>query len=213
MYTPEFRRNFVEFVQGDTLMTLRLATKGWNAAPDAFIDEGVRSGAIIVHDGNDIHWKIVENLKERRKIVTRVIFILNIAKVEDYDCWYAANLVAVDIPEGFESIGEFAFSHCHSLTTVSFPRTLTAIGSLAFADCHSLDNVDLLQSNLQELGQLAFLCCSELKSMTIPDSLQTLGTRDFLNCTKLVPSSIDVNNDNNTTSEVITYLRSKQTPS
>jgi len=28
MFTPEFRRHFVEFVPGDTLMTLRLATKG-----------------------------------------------------------------------------------------------------------------------------------------------------------------------------------------
>ena len=53
MHTPEFRRHFVEFVPVDALMALRLATKGWNAAVDALIDEGLISGAMIVHGGND----------------------------------------------------------------------------------------------------------------------------------------------------------------
>ncbi|GMH71017.1 hypothetical protein TL16_g10403 [Triparma laevis f. inornata] len=53
MHTPEFRKRFVEFVPGDTLLTLRLATKGWKAAADVFIDEGVESGEIIVHNGRD----------------------------------------------------------------------------------------------------------------------------------------------------------------
>ena len=93
MYTPNFRRNFVEFVPGDTLMTLRLATKGWKAAADAFIDEGVRSGAMIVHDGKDISYEA-----ERRELVMRAIFLLNITKVGDKACLYAINLVVVDTP-------------------------------------------------------------------------------------------------------------------
>ncbi|GMH64264.1 hypothetical protein TrLO_g14595 [Triparma laevis f. longispina] len=129
MHTPEFKRNFLEFVPVDALMALRLATKAWKAAADAFIDEGVESSAII----------------------------------------------------GVKSIGYCAFYHCRSLTTVSFPTTLTSIGKWAFAFCESLDNVDLLQTNLQELGIEAFISCSELKSMTIPDSLQTLGIRVFDN--------------------------------
>ena len=35
-------------------MVLNLASKGWNAAADALIDEGVRSRELIVHGGNDI---------------------------------------------------------------------------------------------------------------------------------------------------------------
>ncbi|GMI01921.1 hypothetical protein TrLO_g8130 [Triparma laevis f. longispina] len=99
MYTPNFRRHFVEFVLGDTLMTLRLATKGWKAAADAFIDEGVRSGAMIVHDGKDISYEA-----ERRELVTRAIIPLNITKVGDKACLYAIKLVVVDIPEGVERI-------------------------------------------------------------------------------------------------------------
>ena len=62
-------------------MALRLATKGWNAAADALIEEGVRSGELMVHDGNDLHSKVAANRRERRALATRVIFLLNITKV------------------------------------------------------------------------------------------------------------------------------------
>ncbi|GMH92928.1 hypothetical protein TL16_g12492 [Triparma laevis f. inornata] len=208
MYTPEFRRHFVEFVTGDTLMTLRLATKGWRAAADAFIDEGVKSGAMMVHGGTAISM-ISDAREERHKLVTRVIFLLNITKVGDYACFKARNLVVVDIPEGIESIGKLAFHNCSSLTTVSFPTTLTSIDDYAFTRCTSLENVDLLHTNLQEKGNMAFYECSELKSMTIPDSLQTIGTMVFYHCSKLVPSNVDFHDEG----AVVAYLRSKQTTS
>ena len=49
--------------------------------------------------------------------------------------------------------------------------------------------------------------------MKIPDSLQTLGNWVFYDCSKLVPASIDINdeiNEDDVTSEVVAYLRSKQ---
>ena len=206
MHTPEFRRHFVDFVPVDALMALRLATKGWNAAVDALIDEGVASGAMLVHDGKDISFNAAEARKERRELVMRVIFHLDITKVGELACWMAVNLVVVDIPEGVKSIGEGAFYGCRSLTTVSFPTTLTFIGGGSFADCRSLENVDLIRTNLQELGTNAFACCYELKSMTIPNSLQTFGNGIFFGCPKLVPSNIRTN-DNDT---VVAHLRSKQ---
>ncbi|GMI16881.1 hypothetical protein TrLO_g1710 [Triparma laevis f. longispina] len=215
MHTPEFRRHFVEFVPGDSLMTLRLATKGWKAAADAFIDEGVRSDAIIVHGGNDIINAVALSgaRKERKTFVTRVGFLLNITKGGDSACACATNLVDVEIPEGIESIGEYAFYRCTSLTTVSFPSTLTSIGLGAFSRCSSLDNVDLRHTNLQKLSSLAFYECSQLKSMTIPDSLQTLCRIVFGRCFKLVltlvPSNIIVSSNDDTTSEVVAHLRSQ----
>ena len=211
MHTPEFRIHFVEFVHVQTLMAFRVATKGWNAAADAQIDEGVRSGDLMVHGGKDISWRWQYPREERRKLVTRVIFLLNITKVGDYACAYAINLVVVDIPEGVGSIGLRAFKDCTSLTKVSFPTTLTSIGWYAFQSCSSLDNVVLRHTNLQELGSQAFAYCFELKSMTIPDSLQTLDTFVFYGCSKLVPSKIDVNDINNYDQDaVIAHLRSQQ---
>ena len=123
----------------------------------------------------DASYGVAYARKERRALVTRVIFLLNVTKVGELACCYAVNLVVVEIPEGVKSIGEMAFMRCASLTTNSFPTTLTSIGVAAFEDCSSLAIVDLLHTNLQELGHGAFNDCSELKSMIIPDSLQTLG--------------------------------------
>ena len=212
MFTPEFRRHFVEYVPGDTLMTLRLVTKGWKAAADAFIDKGVESSVILVHDGNVISEDVADILREKHKLVTRVIFLLDISQVGDAACQWAINLVVVDIPEGIESIGVNAFFQCSNLTTVSLPRTLTSIGECAFLDCRSLETVNLLHTNLQELGEYVFAQCIELKSMTIPDTLQTLGRNVFYNCSKLLPSNIDIswNNDDDPTSQVVAYLSSQQ---
>ncbi|GMH69852.1 hypothetical protein TrLO_g4994 [Triparma laevis f. longispina] len=147
--------------------------------------------------------------------VTQVIFLLNITKIGDRACTFAANLVVVDIPKGVKSIGYCAFYRCTSLTNVSFPTTLTLIGGYAFARCPSLENVDLLHTNLQQLGEGAFYDCSELTSMTIPDSLQTLKADIFVGCHKLVPASIDVNAENanlgnDVTFRVVAFLRRKQ---
>ncbi|GMH75381.1 hypothetical protein TL16_g06746 [Triparma laevis f. inornata] len=110
MHTPEFRRYFVECVPGNTLMALMLWTKGWNTVADALIDEGVKSGELMVHDGKDINFGAVAMARqERRKLVTRVIFLLNITKVGERACCNACNLVVVDIPEGIECIGDRAF--------------------------------------------------------------------------------------------------------
>ena len=93
---------------------------------------------------------------------------------------------------------------------MSFPMTLKSIGDYAFVVCSSLDNVNLLHTNLQELGRSAFAGCDELESMTIPDSLQKVGDDVFVYSSKLVPSSIDINdeiNENDVTSKVIAHLR------
>ncbi|GMI15634.1 hypothetical protein TrLO_g15181 [Triparma laevis f. longispina] len=54
MFTNDFKRLLVGFVQGDTLTTLRLATKAWKRVADAFVDVGVRSGAMMVHIPSNI---------------------------------------------------------------------------------------------------------------------------------------------------------------
>ncbi|GMH59233.1 hypothetical protein TrLO_g15041 [Triparma laevis f. longispina] len=131
MFTKNFRRLFVRFVPDNTLMALRAATKAWKAVVEEVIDDGVASGAILVHGGKDMSGGGPKSRepgakarKERRKLLTRVISLLNITKVGMYTCDYAFNLVIVDIPEGVESIRACAFYCCSSLTTVYFQRSL-----------------------------------------------------------------------------------------
>ncbi|GMH65393.1 hypothetical protein TL16_g07623 [Triparma laevis f. inornata] len=207
MHTPEFRRHFVDFVPVDALMILRCATKGWKAQTDtdAFIDKGVKSGELIVHDGRDFSYEDAEARRERHALVTRVIFLLDITKVGDRACLFTANFFVFYIPEGIEIIGECAFYGCTSLTTVSFPTTLIiSIGFSAFNSCSSLDNVALLHTNLKVLGKQTFDGCSGQTSMTIPDSLQTLGQYALNRCSNLVPRNIKLWKGR----AVVAYLRS-----
>ena len=50
LFTGDFKMLLVGFVMGGTLMVLRFTTKAWKGVADAFIDEGVESGAMVVHD-------------------------------------------------------------------------------------------------------------------------------------------------------------------
>ncbi|GMI15319.1 hypothetical protein TrLO_g10503 [Triparma laevis f. longispina] len=136
MYTPEFRTHFVGYVPGDTLMALKLATKGWSQELEKHLKSVVKNGSLrgelLVLGGNDISENDAKARYENEtKLVTRVIFLLNIMKVGDCACGWASNLV-VDIPEGVENIGYSAFYHCRSSATVSFPSTLTSICDFAY---------------------------------------------------------------------------------
>ncbi|GMH65068.1 hypothetical protein TrST_g3423 [Triparma strigata] len=138
--------------------------------------------------------------------VKKVVFLLNITKVGVYACYYAFNLVVVDIPEGITIIGRSSFSGCSSLKDIKFPKSSKSIGDWSFANCSSLEEVDLLHSNVLELGISAFAHCTRLREMKVPDSLQYFGGRVFENCSNLVPSNIDVDVSN----AVVAYLRSIQ---
>ncbi|GMH59993.1 hypothetical protein TrST_g7679 [Triparma strigata] len=140
------------------------------------------------------------------KQVTKVVFLLIITKVRDYACYYASNLVVVDIPEGITSIGISSFGGCWSLKEIKFPKSLTSIGTRSFQCCSSLEDVDFLHTNVQKLGDMAFWNCTTLRAMKIPDSLQTLGSRVFSRCSRLLPSSIDIEDTN----AIFAYIRSIQ---
>ena len=50
-------------------------------------------------------------------------------------------LLAIDIPNGVNSIGEAAFASCMALKTVKLPKSVTSIGPLAFSACDDLTTV------------------------------------------------------------------------
>ena len=213
MFTDDFKRLLVDFVHDVTFMSLKSAFKAWKVLAEEVIDDGVATGAMLAHDGNNVLRPFTSARDKRFKLVTRVFFLQNLPRVGNNACYRAANLLVVDIPKGVESISTDAFGHCTRLTTVSFPSTLKSIGSFAFYICFPLDNVDLLHTNLQELGEEAFRHCGELKSMTILDSLQTIGVNVSTHCYKLVPSDINIRGgvwNDDTTPEVIAHLCSQQ---
>ncbi|GMH77339.1 hypothetical protein TrST_g10569 [Triparma strigata] len=223
MHTDDFRRLFVGFAMVETLVVIRWLDRKWHKVVEKKLIELENEpfGEIIVHGGNDISGEAYsDGTEEMMKLVTKVVFLLNIMKVGDRACLFASILVTVDIPEGITFIGTDSFFGCSSLKDIKFPKSLKSIGYGSFINCYSLEEVDLLHTFIQELGGEAFFDCTSLREMKIPDSLQTFGNNVFLNCSKLVPSHIDVSYYDSdeeydeervdVTSEVIAHLRSLQ---
>ncbi|GMH46649.1 hypothetical protein TrVE_jg3217 [Triparma verrucosa] len=212
MHTDDFRRLFVGFAMVDTLVAMRWLDREWHAVVEkklTELEEDEPYSEIIVHGGNDISYEEADSgaRREVMKQVTKVVFLLNITKVGNRACFKAFNLVAVDIPEGITIIGDYSFYCCSSLKEIKFPKSLTSIGKWSFGSCFSLEKVDLLHTNVLELGEKAFGYCTSLREMKVPDSLQKFGPTVFWNCSELVPSNIDVSNDNyDATSAVLAHL-------
>ncbi|GMH84664.1 hypothetical protein TrVE_jg5599 [Triparma verrucosa] len=222
MHTDDFRRLFVGFVMVDTLVAMRWLDRKWHAVVEKKLTEfegDEPNGEIIVHGGNDISDEVAwtDARDEEMKQVTKVVFLLNIAKVGGNAFCDASILVVVDTPEGIKNIGEHSSSSCSSLKDIRFPKSLKSISKFSFDSYFSLEEVDLLHTNVRYFGEMAFCRCTSLREMKVPDSLQNFGINVFWGSSKLVPSTINVCADNydsdlsdgeDVTSEVFAYLRS-----
>lgn len=101
-------------------------------------------------------------------------------------CFENTAVESVTIPEGYITIGAFAFNGCQSLASVSLPSSITSIGIMAFYDCPLLNDVDFSASeNLSTISFAAFQNCAALESAVLPDSLISLGENAFCNCSML----------------------------
>lgn len=93
-------------------------------------------------------------------------------------------LESIVLPEGLETIDNYAFVDCTALKTVKFPETLTSIGKEAFRGCTALENIKFPNS-LTLLGQEAFRDCTTLKSVTYGTGMTSTGKYAFYDCTDL----------------------------
>lgn len=92
-------------------------------------------------------------------------------RIADYDA------VSYDIPEGTETVGEYAFEFA-GLQRVSFPSSLKAIGKCAFNACYCFSSFTLPEG-LVSIGDSAFSNCIGLTSINIPDSVTEIGDNIF----------------------------------
>ena len=88
------------------------------------------------------------------------------------------SLAAATLPEGLQSIGEYAFQHCSALTSIKIPGTVKTVGMCSFQDCSGLASLELAEG-VQKLGSSAFQNCSALTQVTLPASLTEVGIRVF----------------------------------
>ena len=110
------------------------------------------------------------------------------------------------IPNGVQTIGNYAFYGCDGLTEITIPNSVTTIGSSAFSCCISLTSVTIpnsvtsigddafwwtgltsvtIPNSVTSIGNGTFEWCKSLTSVTIPESVTTIGHCAFYGCTGL----------------------------
>lgn len=101
-------------------------------------------------------------------------------------------IATINLPDGLEIIGDYAFYSNNVVTTIVMPNTLTTLGEAVFWCCTSLEDVTLSQ-NLESIPKKAFNTCVSLTSLTIPGSVKSIGMNAFENTaitTLTIPNSV-----------------------
>ena len=103
------------------------------------------------------------------------------------------NIELYAIPDSVISIGDRAFSNCHSLSNIVIPDSVTSIGDRAFTQCCSLSNI-VIPDGVTSIGEGAFSGCSSLSSIVIPNSVTSIEKGAFYSCRSLssivIPDSV-----------------------
>ena len=101
----------------------------------------------------------------------RPALYLNGAKVEG----------EVVIPEGVETIPDYAFYGQTGITSITIPAGVTSIGNSAFDNCKNLTSI-VIPAGVTSIGDFAFSSCSGLTSIVIPNSVTRIESWAFVGC-------------------------------
>ncbi len=112
-----------------------------------------------------------------------------------------SNLERVVLPEGCESIGDYAFSGCTALKEMSNTSKISHVGSYAFSGTGELkpqlaplnyvgekafyeSGIETVSFNseLKAIGEGAFSSCQNLTSLNIPGNVDRIGNYAFSGC-------------------------------
>ena len=99
----------------------------------------------------------------------------------------AAEITAVQLQEGLTRIGNHAFDCC-AMEEITVPEGVETIGEYAFNNCAALERVSL-PASLREIGGRAFYGCAALENIRLPLSLTAIGDYAFNGCSALTEVS------------------------
>ncbi len=111
------------------------------------------------------------------------------------------------IPEGVNTIGDYAFSGCSGLTSVTIPNSITEIGYNAFDGCEGLKKTNYIgtiadwckikfstSSNPIYYSRNLYINDVEVKDLVIPEGVNKIGDYAFFGCSGLtsvtIPNSV-----------------------
>lgn len=100
------------------------------------------------------------------------------------------SLTNVQLNEGLQGIGKYAFAGCILLEKVELPSTVKLLGVGAFCHCTNLKEI-ILNEGLAKIPNGAFSGCIKLERIELPSSTTEIGTRAFYQCRKLMKVTLN----------------------
>ena len=94
------------------------------------------------------------------------------------ECFSQTNVTSVTIPQGYTTIGNYAFYRCENLESISLPDTVSSVGMGAFAES-GITSADLSATKLTVINPYLFLNCSALESVLLPQGITVIGEAAF----------------------------------
>ena len=106
----------------------------------------------------------------------------NVTCIGSYAFSYSS-ISSIVIPEGVDSIGNYAFYSCRDLTSVTFPTsTLRIIEDHGFYDCYSLTNI-IIPEGVTRIGEWAFGYNNNnwvgVAKVKLPSTITSIGNYAF----------------------------------
>ncbi len=139
---------------------------------------------VVVNDGQyeytytDGAWTLYSYIGNDNEITLPTTYAGSQVRRIGDNCFASGGLTSVTIPQGYTSIGEYAFENCAVLSELSIPSSISEIGEGAFKGT-SIDSLDLSGNKLAEIAAFTFKDCSLLGEVSLPKSLVRIGESAF----------------------------------
>lgn len=129
-----------------------------------------------------------------KKEIKELVIPEGIETVKQYAFSGGTNFTSLVFSSDVSKIGNGAFKDCSSFVDVRFPESLVSIGGSAFQNCSNIEEVDI-PDNVTTINENAFCDCSNLEKLKLPSKLQIIKQNAFSGCSKIrsitIPSTVE----------------------
>lgn len=102
-------------------------------------------------------------------------------------------MARIDLPDGLQTIGGYAFRRCANLAETVLPDSLQSLGCGAFSGCAQLREVRV-PGGVRTIARMAFHGCAGLRRAVLEEGVETIDARAFAECASLtrvdIPASV-----------------------